>query len=44
LGALARSASGGILKFLGKTAKNFLEMKNFTSGGAAQKARFWRNR
>jgi hypothetical protein len=44
LGALARSASGGILKFLGKTAKNLLEMGDFRLAGAAHLARFSRNR
>jgi hypothetical protein len=43
LGALARSASSGTSKFLGKTAKYFLKMKNFPPAGAAQKARFSRN-
>jgi hypothetical protein len=43
LGALARSAFGEMLEFLGKTAKKFLKMKNFLPAGAAQKARFSRN-
>jgi hypothetical protein len=44
LGALARSAWGEGAEFLWKTAKNILEMEDFLSAGAAQKARFWRNR
>jgi hypothetical protein len=43
LGALARSAWGGMLEFLGKTAKKILRNENFRSAGAAHLARFWRN-
>jgi hypothetical protein len=43
LGALARSACGGMLEFPGKTAKKNLGNENFLLGGAAHLARFWRN-